>query len=524
MTEASVVTIDTGKLSSKTSTISSGKTINFFGGIPYAAAPIANLRWAAPTVPDSWEGVRDASDYGPSCPQLVVGEGGFRDAIASALGGELPEPETLEYDEDCLFLNVYTPNLDNTANLPVLFWVHGGAHRFGSSSSYPGEKLAEKGVVLVTINYRLGPLGFVSHPELTAQGCKGNQGLLDTVAALEWVQRNVRQFGGNPDNVTVFGESAGGHSTCALVASPLCKGLIHGAIAQSGVGAQAVQLLDQPGAIPVSAEDTGVSLGEVLGCPAGPGQLDAMRKVSTDEIIRLTAQFPLPGVIIDGHCQVDNPITVIREGQQNDIPLMIGSNAYEGSALYWGAPMAQMQLCPDVDSYLAEFDRFFEEDAEEAIRLYPAGDNEEMIESSKQMCGDSLFGAPTRAVSQALSEQDKSCYAYYFTQTPAADESGVLGAFHAMEISYVFGQDFLSPLETNDDLNLSEMMMSYWVNFATNGNPNGQGLPIWDQFNSNADQMMEFGKHTGMAPVALADKYNVVMKGLDKQLAAVKQS
>ena len=517
------ITIDTGALNGTDSNSASGKKIHFFGGIPYATAPIGDLRWSAPVAPASWEGVRDASDYAPSCPQFIIGENGFRDSIASALGGEPPVPEELVYDEDCLYLNVFSPSLNIDANMPVLFWVHGGAHKFGSSTSYPGDNLAAKGVVLVTINYRLGSLGFVSHPELTAEDCRGNQGLLDTVAALQWVQRNIRQFGGDPDNVTVFGESAGGHSTCAMVTSPLCKGLIHRAIAQSGVGAQAVQLLDKTGAVPISAEDTGVLLGEAIGCPAGPGQLAAMRKVPVEDVIRLTAQFPLPGVIIDGHCQVDNPLTVIRQGQQNDIPVMIGSNAFEGSALYWGAPMAQMNLCPDVDTYIEEFNRIFESDVDEALKLYPATNQAEMIHSSKEMCGDSLFGAPTRAVAQALSEQEKPCYAYYFTQTPADDEEGKLGAFHAMEISYVFGQDFLSPLVTDADHKLSNQMMSYWVNFASTGNPNGTGLPGWDQFNSNADQVMEFGDRTGMAPVGLSDKYNVVMKAIDKQLVAIKQ-
>lgn len=513
------VTIDTGTLKGGTLHSKDGSPIEFFGGIPFAAPPIGELRWRAPQPPESWSGVRDATSYGASSPQLVDGGGGFRDAISAGLGIEPPEAEELEYDEDCLYLNVFTANPSKEANLPVLFWVHGGAHRTGSGSSYPGEELASKGVVLVTINYRLGPLGFLSHPELSAEGCHGNQGLLDTVFALQWVQRNITQFGGNPGNVTVFGESAGGHSTCAMFTSPLCKGLIHRAIAQSGVGAQATQLLDRPGAVPISAQDTGVMLGEVLGCEKGEGQLAAMREISVADIITKTATFPFPGVIIDGYCQTQNPLSVIRNGQHNDMPLMIGSNSDEGTALYAGSPMVQMRLCPDVDTYVAEFNRLFEEDADSALALYPATDGAEMVRSSKQMCGDSLFGAPTRAVAQALADQGKDCFPYFFTKTPEGDTEGAVGAFHAMEIGYVFGADFLSPLSRPDDLTLSATMMQYWVNFATSGNPNGEGLPAWETVNSNADQWMELGDKIGMASVDRVAKYNVLMSAIDKQIA-----
>jgi para-nitrobenzyl esterase len=514
------VSIASGELSGSEILSKAGKTAFFFGGIPYAAPPVGDLRWREPMPVEPWSGVRDATGFGPSSLQIDSGEGGFRDSISKTLGYEISIPG-FEQSEDCLYLNVYTPSMDKAAELPVLFWIHGGAHRTGTGSGYPGEELASKGVVLVTINYRLGPLGFASHPELTAEGCRGNQGLLDTVAALQWVQQNITQFGGNPNNVTAFGESAGGHSTCAMVTSPLCKGLIHRAIAQSGVGAQAVQLLDRPGANPRSAEQTGVQLGEFLGCSAGPGQLAAMRELDAADIIAKTATFPMAGVIIDGYCQVKNPLTVFRNGDHNDIPLMIGSNAFEGSALYWGAPMAQMQLCPDVDTYVAEFKRIFAEDAEEALELYPATSQEEMVMSSKLMCGDSLFGAPSRAVAQTLSEQGKPCYPYYFTQTPEGDTEGKLGAFHAMEIGYVFGGDFLAPLSRDSDKQLSAQMMQYWVNFATSGDPNGAGLPEWKAYDSNADQVMEFGSHVGMSPVARSKAYDVVMKGIDRHLDKV---
>ncbi|MFT7246914.1 MAG: para-nitrobenzyl esterase, partial [Candidatus Azotimanducaceae bacterium] len=221
------ITIDTGTLAGTSIQSKTNTQIHLFAGIPYAAPPIGDLRWREPHSPERWEGVRDAKQYGPSCPQPVAGEGGFRDAIIKGLGVEAPEEVELEYSEDCLYLNVFSPELKPEKKLPVLFWVHGGAHRFGTSTNYAGEELAARGVVLVTINYRLGPLGFLSHPELTAEGCRGNQGLLDTVFALQWVQRNIDKFGGDANNVTVFGESAGGHSTCAMFTSPLCKGLIH---------------------------------------------------------------------------------------------------------------------------------------------------------------------------------------------------------------------------------------------------------------------------------------------------------
>ena len=514
------VTIDTGALAGTLRTSKAGNPIHLFAGIPYAAPPVGDLRWLAPQPAAAWTGVRDAASFGASCPQPIATENGFQQTISNAINYAIIEPQPLTYAEDCLFLNVFSANLNPTNPMPVMFWIHGGAHRNGSGTTYPGQELADRGVVVVTINYRLGPLGFISHPALSEAGCFGNQGLLDTVAALQWVQRNIHRFGGDPANVTVFGESAGGHSTCAMVTSPLCKGLIHRAIAQSGVGAQATQLLDRPGAIPVSAEQTGIMLGERLGCAPGAEQLAAMRKIDVAEVIRLTATMPLPGVIIDGYCQVKNPVTVFRQGEHNNIPLLIGSNAYEGSALYWGSPMAQMHLCPDVDTYTKESQRLFAADAAKALALYPATSTAEMVLSSKQMCGDSLFGAPSRAVAQALAAQGNDCYLYHFTQTPEGDSKGVLGAFHAMEISYVFGSDFLSPLSRQADRDLSATMMQYWVNFATHGNPNGTGLPTWNPFDRETDQQMELGPIVGMTATERAAKYDVVMDAIDRQLAA----
>ena len=518
------ITIDTGTLAGTSIQSKTGTAIHLFAGIPYAAPPIGDLRWREPHSADSWEGVRDATGYGPSCPQPIAGDSGFRDSITKGLGAEAPEKVELEYSEDCLYLNVFSPELNPKKKLPVLFWVHGGAHRFGTSTNYAGEELAARGVVLVTINYRLGPLGFLSHPDLTTEGCRGNQGLLDTVFALQWVQRNIEKFGGDANNVTVFGESAGGHSTCAMFTSPLSKGLIHRAIAQSGVGAQAVQLLDAAGPIPISAHDTGEMVGEVINCPKGDGQLAAMRDIAVSDIIQKTAALPLPGVIIDGYCQVKNPISVIRQGEHNDIPLMIGSNAFEGSALYWGSPMAGMALCPDTETYVAEFKRVFGDHFDTAIKLYPASTVDEMVLSSKEMCGDSLFSAPTRAVAQSLAEQGKTCYPYFFTQTAEGDLDGKLGAFHAMEIGYVFGLDFLSPLSRQADLDLSDTMMRYWVNFAATGNPNATGLPEWQSYNSNADQWMELGESTGMTPVSRGQKYDVIMNAIDRDLDITEQA
>ncbi|MCP4749359.1 MAG: carboxylesterase family protein [Proteobacteria bacterium] len=486
-----------------------------FKGIPFAEPPVGGLRWKAPQAPEPWEGIRDATRYGDACAQPAAGEGGFRTVIMKAFGIAEAPPDPLTYSEDCLYLNVYTDENHEGGSRPVMVWIHGGAFRFGSGITYDAQHLVRKGVVVVTINYRLGSLGFLAHPDLTAEsehGTSGNYGLLDQLAALEWVRDNIAGFGGDPGCVTIFGESAGGSAVTKLVASPLSRGLIHRAIAQSGVGVNTKQLLDRKAAFPFSGHDSGLRFERIFGVKG----ISALRNISVEEVVKKSALFPgAAGPIIDGHVLTKYLGDTFGEGDSQDIPFMLGSNSDEGTALYWGTPLTEVPPPVNtVEKYLAAIERVFGDRASEVLALYPATDREEMLKSSKEIFGDSLFGAQTTYISEKLAAIGRAPYLYYFTQTPAGRAGEILGAFHASEIAYVFGAATLNPV---DNPALSEQMMSTWVQFAGTGNPNHDGLPDWQPYDPTKDEYLEFGAETKVAKVHKRVKYNLLEDHYRKQ-------
>jgi para-nitrobenzyl esterase len=515
-TGAPRVTTDSGVLEGVWMHTPGKSDIATFLGVPFAKPPVGDLRWRTPDPPDPWSGVRQAKSFGPACSQLVTGESYFLNTIMKAFEVELPEPLPIDYSEDCLYLNVYSESLDPEARRPVMVWIHGGAFMFGTGALCDPQHLVRKGVVTVTLNYRLGVLGYLAHPQLSAEsphGASGNYGQLDQIEALRWVKRNITPFGGDPDNVTIFGESAGGQSVVQLMASPPATGLFHRAISQSGVGAHVHMYLKKPGFIPFSAESRGEAFAERMGA----ADLTALRKTAVDSLVQAASTFPgVTGPIIDGYALTEHPALSFRKARLHSVPFILGSNGEEGTALYWGSPMAE--IMPPVDSvekYRAEIRRVFGADADEVLELYPAGDNEEMLASSKDLLGDSLFGAQAHYVAKHLALAGRAPYLYFLTRRPAGKAGEILGAFHGSDIGYVFGASVLGPL-TEDDLRMSDMLIDYWVQFARTGDPNGSGRPLWVPFDVERNQYMEFGRVAAMADVSRTEKYELLEALFDR--------
>jgi para-nitrobenzyl esterase len=447
--------------------VSAGNAVSF-KGIPFAAPPIGDLRWKPPQPAASWTGVRKAETYGAACPQPNRDDGG---------GGGRADVQ----NEDCLTLNVWAPAA--AKDLPVMVWIHGGAHRLGSGSFpiYDGSELAKQGVVLVTINYRLGLLGYFAHPALTAAAAPneplGNYGLMDQIAALQWVQDNIAGFGGDPKNVTVFGESAGGASTVYLLTQPKAKGLFAKAIVESGGGLQRpVALKDN--------EQRGVASAANIGL--GPSATLAEMKAKTAQDW-ITAQGALQGGLgfgpfIDGRLVTEAPWQAFRDGRAIDVPLIIGANSNEASVLATlGVPTTA--LAAAAGQRLAEFRKLYGEATPEA-------------EFSRQAMGDVVFVAPSRWVAGAAAPGAPS-WLYYFSYVASARRSAVPGAAHGSEIPYIFkswtNMPVLARMVSAEDRKVSDVMSSCWVAFARTGKPSCSGAPDWPAYDPKTDQQMEFG-------------------------------
>lgn len=421
-----------------------------FKGIAYAVPPVGELRFRPPRPLEFTEGEKTATEFPPICPQPVGESGGlswYWD-IAEAFGQErsvvAPTPR---WDEDCLYLNVWSANWNGEVLQPVMVWIHGGANHTGWSyeSLYHGETLARRGVVVVSINYRVGVFGFLAHESLTAEsvsGASGNYGLLDQIEALKWVQRNIEAFGGDPNRVTIFGESAGAADVGYLLLSPLAKGLFHRAISQSG-GYQVSDFRDL-----ADEEARGQKLAERVG---------NLRAVSAAKLLEEAAALGSEqdyGPNIDGWALPGAPARLHLEGRQQAIPLLIGANADEWSM------------------YVPEGLEPAEYDARQR-----QGTNE-------------YFVCPSQFVARTMAEVDTLAYLYYFTR--ALPGSGAYRAYHGAELAYVFGTAETWHRWESVDEHLNEMMMNYWVQFAKTGNPNSEGLPYWPPF-GEGDAYMELG-------------------------------
>jgi para-nitrobenzyl esterase len=444
--------------------------VRVFKGIPYAAPPVGDLRWRAPKPAAKWEGVRTADKFGANCMQRTPNGGGF-----PPNGGDR---SATEMNEDCLYLNVYTAARSANDKRPVMVWIHGGALVSGSGAIYEGEDLAAKGAVVVTINYRLGAFGFFAHPELTKESdrnASGNYGLLDQVAALEWVRKNIGAFGGDARRVTIFGESAGSWSVNFLTASPLAKGLFQRAIGESGAEFAPVAKL-------VEAEQAGVKFGH----SAGAETLAALRALPASELQKPGGYV---GPDIDGYFLPEDLNTIFAKGKQNDVPTLIGSNEDEGTIF---TPATATGA-----SFREQSQKRYGADAEAFLKLYPFNSDSEARAAQAASMRDYTFGWEMRTWARMQTKTGKSkVYLYFFSHVPPGPNAARLGAQHGAEIAYVFNWPNAKSAPATwqaYDHELANTVSSYWLNFAATGDPNGKGLPKWPAFRAQDDSAMGFG-------------------------------
>jgi para-nitrobenzyl esterase len=454
--------------------VAEGK-VHAFKGIPYAAPPVGTLRWKPPLPAPTWKGVRDASEFGAACIQP-------KGKSESIYFWSLPSTS-----EDCLFINVWTPA--NARKAPVFFWIHGGALSGGSSSEplYDGARMAGLGVVVVSINYRMGPLGFLVHPALSAESRRnisGNYGLLDQIAALEWVKRNIAAFGGDPANVTIAGESAGALSVMYLMAAPGAQGLFAKAVSQSGYMISA-QELRTTGHDAYSGEAIGVWLAGKLGAADLPG-LRSMDAQAITDIASANGFFPF--FVIDGRILPRQVVDVFDRGEQAKVPLLAGFNSGEIRSLRVLAP----PVPADAATYEKEIRARYADLADEFLRLYPAGNLQESIWATTR---DSLYGWTAERLVVKQAALGVPSYLYLFDHGyPAADEKG-LHAFHASELPFMWGNTERTPLnwpkvpDTAAEKKFSDAMLEYWVSFAKTGVPAASGQPAWPAYGKDRAYM-----------------------------------
>jgi para-nitrobenzyl esterase len=463
-----------------------GGQMAVFRGIPFAAPPVGELRWRPPEPHAARPGQQDASAFGSACPQLQGNPEWYRD-VAQKFGWSPNEiPDLTDIREDCLFLNVWTSNLGSETPQPVMVWIHGGSNLNGFSHepNYRGYNLARHGVVVVSINYRLGALGFMAHPALTAESNRkvsGNYGLLDQIAALEWVRDNIANFGGDPDQVTLFGESAGAGDIGTLIASPLGKGLFRRAIIQSG----GYQLY---GTTTVSdAEPSGVELMSALGVGEGPDQLEKMRALTWQEIFDAASNVTsgsFSSELIDGWLLPKPAAEIFEAGEQNPTELVIGSNANEW-LMYFTQPVDEKMLHATLKQRVAEGHRA------EVLAALNKAVSRGVAAKLDLLTGSLDFHCPSLAIADAQRRLTDRVYVYRFTRVRPEGEK--LLAYHGAEIPYVFDTaDYWLPAN-EVDWNLTNTMLAYWTQFANTGDPNRKGLPNWPKFDPKRDVHQDLG-------------------------------
>ena len=447
--------------------------VKTFLGIPYATPPVGDLRWKAPQPIAKWSGVKKATEFGYHCMQgRVFGDMQFHDPGAS---------------EDCLTLNIWVPDKHLDPKMPVMVWIYGGGFVAGTTSEarQDGYHLAQRGVIVVSMNYRLGVFGFFVHPELAKESgnnSAGNYGLLDQLAALKWVHDNIAAFGGDPENVTIFGESAGSFSVSAQMASPLAKGLFVKAIGESGGAFSRTGLPFE--AMAARAEKDAKLAKDKLGVST----LAELRAIPAEKLLE---PFAPPkshgfdfGPDIDGYFLPESVPAIFAAGKQNDVALIAGWNHDEGSF-----ELAFNPQKPTAESFKADAQKDFGNKADDFLKLYPIDTPEHMSRSAQDYAGDKFIALSTWDwIEAAIKTGNRPVYRYRFDMAPFSKNPNAprLGAYHSAEIEYVFGQldSKTDVIWRESDRKVSDMMQKYWSNFAKTGNPNGAGLPNWPPYNA----------------------------------------
>jgi para-nitrobenzyl esterase len=494
-------------------TVETGSGVLAFRGVPFAQPPVGDLRWKPPQPARNWQGVRQAAQFGPRCMQhAVFGDMNFRSNGMS---------------EDCLYLNVWAPAKPGKKKLPVLVYFYGGGFVAGDGSEprYDGESMAREGIVAITVNYRLGVFGFFAHPELTGESphkASGNYGLLDQSAALRWVRENIAAFGGDPAKITIAGESAGSASVSAQMASPLSKDLIAGAIGESGA------MLSTLGGVPLAqAEKAGSDFAKAVGASS----LAALRAMSTEQIHEATraagfGRFPLT---VDGYFLTEPPAATFAAGKQARVPLLVGWNSEE---MTWRFLLQGQNPTPA--NYEKAVRNLYGANADEVLKLYPGGTEEEVIASATDLAGDRFIAYGTWKWADVHGRTGgKSVYRYFYARprppmVPAMGDAapglagGVVrgqnamampparGAVHSAEIEYAMGNLATNKVFawTPDDFKVSDVMQGYFANFIKTGDPNGPGLPAWPAANAgDAVKFMRIDVKSGAEPDRYRERY-----------------
>ncbi len=473
--------------------------VSIFKGIPFAAPPVGEFRWRPPQPVTPWEGVREASEFGPSCAQ-----GGW-----GAAPGTIQEGSS----EDCLYLNLWTPaDAKPGAKLPVMVWLHGGAF-VGGNGNTSGDQFAKQGVILMTLNYRLGRLGHFAFPALSAEHPeepKGSYAFMDQIAALQWVQQNIAAFGGDPKNVTIFGFSAGGVSVHSLLTIPAAKDLFHKAISHSGGGRDGV-LTGRPireenidPLYPVSAETIGINFARKHGIEGtDAAALAKLRALSVQEIVDGGQENDgeggpriYSGPILDGKFVVETAESAYKAGRQARVPLMIGNNSAEIGGGFVNASSSKEELFS-----------LFGELKDEAKAAYDTDGTKEFGEVITRFNTDWVWGEPARFTANSFTAVGEPAYIFLFSYVPAAmKERMKYGPGHGTDVSFVFnnlgtrGFGPPPPPPTSEDKEVARIMNSYWANFAKTGDPNSKGLPLWPDYKPKKNEILEIqadGKPVG---------------------------
>jgi para-nitrobenzyl esterase len=473
---APTVALETGNLEG--ARFGSGHTDAAFVGIPYAAPPVGELRWKPPQPGKKWNGSRRATQFGAPCPQLPAS---WFPYIAG--------------NEDCLYLNVWTPQLSGNAKLPVLLYFHGGSNTQGYSQMTPlGPVFSQLGLIVVSANYRLGPFGFLAHPALTAESehhSSGNYGLLDQLQALKWIHENISRFGGDPSQVTVMGQSAGAVDICLLMASPLTAGSFQRAIMESGecqsTFNEDIRTPITYNSIPGAGEAAGERLAKDLGVAEGPDTLRKLRGIPADEILKTWSQNRQINfdAIVDGWVIPEQPAKIFADARQMHIPILVGSNADEATVFGHSGPKT-------VGEYMNYLRRDTGRHSEQEFQAYPVSSDADVAARYLQLQNDS-FAYGAYSIARAMTRVGEKAYLYYFTYAETGKRAN-LGAYHGEELKFLSNSFPADWEHSPDDEKLGEALLTYWAHFAKTGNPGASNLPQWPAYDTRSDQCLELGR------------------------------